>query len=163
MTAPPGETVTITFTDFVLDYGYYYYDYETYTYDYDLYICNYDYVKIYEGEGTGGTVLLDNSCGDSVPNSVTSTTNKATLVFKSDGYWAMKGFEAELSDGVTFTTTTRAKTKGVPQPKCIEGQLPKKLENFKTKPLETLEACRDFCNEKNKCDYFNWKVINTNT
>ena len=106
MTAPAGETVTITFTHFNLEEVEANY-YENYP-DYFDHNC-WDWVQIYEGEGTGGSVLLDWSCGTSLPDPVTSSTNTATLLFYSDS-WSdfYTGFEAELSDGVTFTTTTRA-------------------------------------------------------
>ena len=92
MTAPSGETITITFNTF---------DVESHS------SCNYDWVEIYEGEGTGGTVLLSKSCGSTVPGPVTSTTNMATLSFQTDSSATETGFEAQLSSGVTFTTTTR--------------------------------------------------------
>ena len=95
MTAPAGETVTITFTEFILENGDYFYDYETNAYDYAVSVCNYDWVEIYEGEGTSGSVLLAKSCGTSVPDPVTSTTNTATLVFYSDSEVVDFGFEAQ--------------------------------------------------------------------
>ena len=92
MTAPAGETITITFTAFYVEI--------------DL-VCISDSVTIYEGEGTGGSVLLAKTCGSTAPDPVTSTTNTATLHFITDYSGHLAGFEAQLSAGVTFTTTTR--------------------------------------------------------
>ena len=102
MTAAAGETITITFTDFNLeDYG-----------------CLYDYIQIYEGEGTGGTLLLDKTCGNNNPGTITTTTNTATLIFVSDFIYNYPGFQAQLSAGVTVTTssTNTSSSSSTPSP-----------------------------------------------
>ena len=60
MKAPEGETVTLTFTNFTLEFAY------NCTY--------YDWIEIYEGEGTGGNVLLQKTCGINNPLKVRSAT-----------------------------------------------------------------------------------------
>ena len=92
MTGPPGDTLTISFSAFDVEYSS---------------RCSNDWVEIYEGEGTTGTVLLSKTCGSRAPSPVTSTTNMATLIFHTDSSDTKSGFEAQLSAGVSFTTTTR--------------------------------------------------------
>ena len=95
MTAPAGQTVTVTFNTFAL---------ETAT------TCNYDSVQIFEGSGTTGTLLLNKTCGTptTMPGPVTSTSNTATLLLTSDSSVTASGFEAQLNSGVTFSLSSRA-------------------------------------------------------
>ena len=88
--APAGETVTITFNTFNLESDA---------------ACEYDYIIIYEGNGTSGTPLLNKTCGapTTMPGPVTSTSNVATLYLLTDSEETRTGFEAQLSTGVTFT------------------------------------------------------------
>ena len=64
---------------------------------------------------------------------------------------------AAITTSMTTTTTTTTTTT-VPEPKCQEGKYPNKLNIFKNKPKSTWEECRNFCKEKLKCAYFNWKI-----
>merc|ERR1719510_2267981 len=96
MTAPAGETITVTFLAFKVEFQS---------------SCNYDWVQIFEGTGTTGTELLSKACGtNTIPSPVTSTTNTATLLFHTDSSETEMGFVAQLSAGVTFTmpSTTAA-------------------------------------------------------
>ena len=83
MTAQPGQTIEITFTDF--EVGYHYGG------------CSYDWVVIVDGDGTE---LLPKSCGSQIPEKIETQTNLAILVFVSDSSDTEKGFQASLSDGV---------------------------------------------------------------
>ena len=107
MTAAAGETVTITFTAFDVEF------HST---------CNYDWVEIYDGSGT---LLLNKTCGTTIPGVVTSTSNTATLYFHTDRSVIRSGFEAQLSSGVTFTSAASSSTPSPPSPisECCSGCL----------------------------------------
>ncbi|MDA3910790.1 MAG: hypothetical protein PF448_05490 [Bacteroidales bacterium] len=53
---------------------------------------SYDYVTIYNGTGTGGTILGDFT-GTTLPSNVTSTSTCLTIEFTSDGSGISSGFE----------------------------------------------------------------------
>ena len=158
LTAPAGDTITITFTDFDLgdpyilsndyllyDYHAYdnclfaavdidnhncdyndYYDYQYYYYDSPGYHC-WDWIEIIDGDGT---ILLEKSCEEPDPVTITSNSNVAKLRFKSDGSDQARGFEAQLSAGVQVTISPdpndqRIKTDQEPGSDCkcgIEGE-----------------------------------------
>lgn len=73
-----GDMVSLTFTNFELE-G----------------CC--DYVRVFDGTGTGGTELWSGN-GTSLPPNVTSTTGPLTIQFTSDGSVTYKGFRAEISN-----------------------------------------------------------------
>merc|ERR1712193_207482 len=80
MEVSDGNRIKIAFTDFELeDSG-----------------CRYDYVTI---EDADGTMLLDKTCGTNRPREpIFSNTNKAYLIFHSDGADQFKGFKAEWEE-----------------------------------------------------------------
>ena len=85
-----GSRILITFTDF---------DIEKHR------KCDYDWVKIVDGDGT---VLLPKFCGSDKPDPITSKTNRITVEFHSDSTKAGRGFRADW----------KAVTGGSPGCKC---------------------------------------------
>lgn len=88
ITVPEGLKAKLSFTDFNLE--------KTKTSQGD---CSNDYVEIREGVwGRYGTIL-GRFCGDSIPSTVTSSTNQMWVRFNSDGNstTVYKGFNAQFS------------------------------------------------------------------
>jgi len=56
-----------------------------------------DYVRVFDGTGTGGTELWSGN-GTSLPPDITSTTGPLTIQFTSDGSVIYDGFRAEISN-----------------------------------------------------------------
>merc|ERR1712223_720139 len=74
LTAQPGQTIEISFTDFETEE------------------CRYDWVVIVDGDGSE---LLPKSCGSQIPEKIETKTNLAILVFFSNDYDDVnKGFQA---------------------------------------------------------------------
>ena len=53
--------------------------------------CRYDHLTILDGDGT---VLMEKTCGTSLPNSITSRTNTMKLLFHTDRGGARAGWSA---------------------------------------------------------------------
>ena len=51
--------------------------------------CSYDYVKVIDGDGS---TLMDKACGSTRPTSFKTNTNRADVVFHSDGSVTRSGF-----------------------------------------------------------------------
>ena len=51
--------------------------------------CEYDHLKITDGDGT---TLMENSCGSSLPPDITSTTNIVKIFFSTNGDTSMPGW-----------------------------------------------------------------------
>merc|ERR1719244_238023 len=77
LNAGAGNTIEITFTDMNIE------AHDT---------CNYDYVKILDGDES---VLLDKTCGTVVPGKITSKFSEVYVMFKSDGSVTASGFRLE--------------------------------------------------------------------
>jgi hypothetical protein len=73
-----GDLVVLTFTHFNTEIGW-------------------DYVRVYDGAGTAGTLLFSGS-GTTIPPIQTSTSGPLTLEFTSDGSGVLPGFRAEISN-----------------------------------------------------------------
>lgn len=58
--------------------------------------ARWDYLQIYDGNTTDGTILFDSHLGDTLTN-ITSTTGPLTLYFKSDASITYSGFEIQVS------------------------------------------------------------------
>jgi hypothetical protein len=74
----PGDNVRLTFTHFQLES-----------------CC--DYVNVFEGTGTSGTLLFSGN-GTTLPPVLTSTAGPLTIQFTSDGSVVLQGFRAEISN-----------------------------------------------------------------
>lgn len=55
-----------------------------------------DYLQIFDGNTTAGTLLFDSHLGDNLTN-ITSTTGPLTILFVSDGSTSYSGFEIQVS------------------------------------------------------------------
>ena len=55
--------------------------------------CKYDYVTVVDGDGT---TLLEKSCRDT-PSEIVSKTNRADVIFKTDGSRTETGWKLEYS------------------------------------------------------------------
>ena len=84
MTAQPGQTIEITFTDFEIE-------------SINNSTCPNDWVVIVDGDGTE---LLPKSCRSQIPEIIETRTKLAILIFVSDSRTNRKGFQASLSDDV---------------------------------------------------------------
>jgi hypothetical protein len=73
-----GNMVVLSFTHFDTESGY-------------------DYVRVYDGSGTGGTQLWSGS-GTALPMDIFSTTGPLTIQFTSDGSVVRQGFRAQISN-----------------------------------------------------------------
>ena len=69
-----GMVISIEFTDFDIE---------------DHSSCSYDYLMIEDGDGT---VLMEKSCGTSLPANILSKTNVVKLRFKTDGSATRRGW-----------------------------------------------------------------------
>ena len=56
--------------------------------------CDYDHLTITDGDGT---ILMEKSCGNSLPADITSTSNIVKLVFKTDGGVTRPGWSVSWS------------------------------------------------------------------
>ena len=54
--------------------------------------CDYDYLMIEDGDGT---VLMEKSCGTSLPANIQSKTNVVKLIFKTDKDTTRSGWEVK--------------------------------------------------------------------
>ena len=82
-TATPGHRIKLYFNDFDLE---------------PSQDCTYDYIAIYDGLVSNGTTL-GRFCGSKVPHMITSSSNKAHMIFKTDSSVQRKGFMARYSTG----------------------------------------------------------------
>ncbi|KAJ6216814.1 hypothetical protein RDWZM_007971 [Blomia tropicalis] len=80
-TATPGHRIKLYFNDFDLE---------------PSQDCTYDYIAIYDGLVSNGTTL-GRFCGSKVPHMITSSSNKAHMIFKTDSSVQRKGFMARYS------------------------------------------------------------------
>ena len=62
-----GKTIRLEFTQFDVEWGR---------------NCKNDFVRITDGDGT---ILMEKSCGNTLPADITSTSNIVKLVFSTDG------------------------------------------------------------------------------
>ena len=60
--------------------------------------CNYNYLTIMDYDGT---ILLDGACGNTLPASITSRTNKVHLIFVTDHSVTKNGWEINVSSAST--------------------------------------------------------------
>lgn len=81
-----GNMVSLTFSSFALE-------------------CCCDYVYIYDGSGTAGTLLWSGNC-TTLPSVITSTTGPLTVKFTSDGSVVNSGFSAAISCAPPCTAPT---------------------------------------------------------
>ena len=56
--------------------------------------CQYDFVKITDGDGT---TLMDNSCGYSLPPIITTRSNRVEIFFHTDGSGTRTGWSLSWS------------------------------------------------------------------
>ena len=77
--AATGQIIIFEFSDFSIEYAT---------------SCIYDWVQVFDGNGQE---LLKKSCGDTNPQSFSSKTNKATVMFHSDVSVTGKGFRLKFS------------------------------------------------------------------
>lgn len=82
-TATPGHRIKLVFTDFDLE---------------PQPECTYDYIAIYDGLNSNSS-SLGRFCSSKVAQTITSSQNKAFMVFKSDASLQRKGFKAHYSTG----------------------------------------------------------------
>ena len=83
VSASQDMCLTVTFTSFNLEAGYY------------GDIC-YDYLIVYDGPSTSSP-LIGSYCGSSLPEAITSTSGALTFVFHSDGSVIYSGWSATFS------------------------------------------------------------------
>ena len=57
--------------------------------------CRFDYLKIRDGDGT---TLMGKTCGSSLPNKITSRSNKVFLDFKTNGKGKRSGWKVVWHD-----------------------------------------------------------------
>ena len=60
--------------------------------------CTYDYVAVYDGPSANST-SLGRFCGSKLPHVISSSQNRAFMIFKSDASGQRKGFKAHYSTG----------------------------------------------------------------
>ena len=65
--------------------------------------CSYDYIAIFDGTNSNAT-SLGRFCGSKVPHTITSSLNKAFMIFKTDASVQRKGFKAHYSTGNSRST-----------------------------------------------------------
>ncbi|XP_072174323.1 cubilin-like [Diadema setosum] len=75
----PGLVIRLSFDAFALE---------------DHSNCNYDYVEVYDNGTTPNVTFLGRYCGSTPPHALTSTTNRMSVVFSTDGSIALDGFTA---------------------------------------------------------------------
>ena len=56
--------------------------------------CGYDFLSITDGDGT---TLMGKTCGDSLPNNITSWSNVIKMVFRTDGSHERDGWSVSWS------------------------------------------------------------------
>ena len=56
--------------------------------------CGYDFLDITDGDGT---TLMGKTCGDSLPNNITSWSNVIKMVFSTDGSQQRDGWSVSWS------------------------------------------------------------------
>ncbi|XP_072025693.1 uncharacterized protein [Amphiura filiformis] len=64
--------------------------------------CYYDYIEIFDGD-SDRQPLLGKFCGTNMPRTITSSSNKLTLLFRSDSSIERLGFSANYSTGCSRT------------------------------------------------------------
>ena len=65
-------------------------------------VCKYDYLTMTDGDGT---TLMGKTCGTSLPNNVTSTSNVIKMVFRTDNINPKEGWSLSwraVLPGVSF-------------------------------------------------------------
>ena len=82
ITAPDGQTVTILFVDFELEYV--------------SRSCSYDSLIIYDGSSTGDSEI-GTYCGTISPDCITSTSKYLLMVFETDGSTEERGFRSHFN------------------------------------------------------------------
>ncbi|ETN82730.1 CUB domain protein [Necator americanus] len=72
--------------------------------------CQYDYVEVYDGSEPVQNRLFGRFCGDSIPDSITSTGPEILLILHTDDSEEEKGFVAE------YREAPRGRIRPAPQP-----------------------------------------------
>ncbi|KAK7065275.1 hypothetical protein SK128_012047 [Halocaridina rubra] len=89
---PPGESVTLNFTEFHLE---------------GHHACRWDYVEIRDG-GDADSPLIRRACGLNIPEPIQSTGNQLFVIFHSDNSISRRGFTAtyQVACGGEYSSTT---------------------------------------------------------
>jgi len=69
--------------------------------------CSFDWVKIVDGDGS---VLLPEKCGSEIPAPVTTNTNKAVVIFHSDGSETKQGFKLKWNTATIASVKSGTET-----------------------------------------------------
>lgn len=84
--ATPGHRIKLAFTDF----------------DVEMHQdCAYDFISLHDGENSEAR-LLGKYCGSKPPHTITSSSNTAFMMFKTDTSVQRKGFKAHYSTGMSM-------------------------------------------------------------
>ena len=67
--------------------------------------CDYDYISIVDGNGS---ILMDPTCGNNIPDVIQSFTSNVSVIFHSDGSVSMSGWKLAWSteELLPLATTT---------------------------------------------------------
>ena len=101
-----GHLINVTFLDFDIEYW-------NWT-DYD---CRYDFVKIID---ENGVTLMDKTCGNQIPASLITSSNRATLWFKTDADTNKKGFRLIWAEVESKSISQINQVKNLTSPKYPE-------------------------------------------
>lgn len=67
-----------------------------------LQLCKYDFVEIRGGFSADAEPIVDKLCGNSMPGTVTSPSNKLYIQFRSDSTVSKRGFFATFFAGKSY-------------------------------------------------------------
>ena len=74
-------------------------DFEAFDLEYSS-MCQYDWVEIRDGNKSSSSLIGNTLCGNSIPNSISSTSNALYIKFTSDGSVRRNGFTIQVSKSI---------------------------------------------------------------
>ncbi|XP_069479381.1 embryonic protein UVS.2-like [Ambystoma mexicanum] len=70
--------------------------------------CTTDYVTVYDGSSQTAPILMDKTCGQSIPDAITSSSNQMLVEFVANSFVSGNGFQASYGNAVPWITLSDA-------------------------------------------------------